>query len=221
MPDGPDGHQASVPDPFGHSRPARQADRLVTDPNPREVQNNFAISREAFNFEDDDPDDGDEAHSTNSMHKDDTAADRLAQLPRDYGESDYYSLLGLSREPPPTESQLTSAYRQLSQLLHPDRQPPSSRIAAAEQYVRVQKAYNTLRDQERKVVYDLLGEEGVRAEWDQGGTMYRAPNQRQDVGQRAKTPEEFREWFIDRMKKREKQILESLVEPRVCQENSP
>jgi hypothetical protein len=43
------------------------------------------------------------------------------------------------------------------------------------------------------------------------------PNREQMVGIRAMDAEEFKSWFLDTMRKRERQILESMVENRVCE----
>ncbi|KAI5285965.1 hypothetical protein KEM54_000169, partial [Ascosphaera aggregata] len=84
----------------------------------------------------------------------------------DYSESsDYYALLNLARNPPPSDAQIRAAFRTLTLSFHPDKQPPELRDAAAQHYDKLRIAYETLSDPRRRVVYDMLGEEGVREEW--------------------------------------------------------
>ncbi|KAJ5223684.1 hypothetical protein N7468_008226 [Penicillium chermesinum] len=86
-------------------------------------------------------------------------------------EADYYSLLGLSSKPPPTDSQIRSAYHNLSLSFHPDKQPAHRREAAERQFNRIQEAYYVLIDPKKRVVYDMMGSEGVKREWSGGGLM--------------------------------------------------
>lgn len=131
-------------------------------------------------------------------------------------ETDYYLLLGLSRNPPPTNAEIRSAYRSLSLSFHPDKQPAHLRHAAESQFKHIQDAYDTLIDPQKRVVYDISGAEGVRQEWGQLGAMgIRGEAQRQDVGVKAMSPGEFRRWFLKTMKKRERQAVESLVSSKV------
>ncbi|KAJ5672810.1 hypothetical protein N7507_001937 [Penicillium longicatenatum] len=127
-------------------------------------------------------------------------------------EVDYYALLGLSQKPPPTEAEIRSAYRNLSLSFHPDKQPPHLREAAKRHFTQIQEAYDTLIDPQKRTVYDLLGAEGVKQEWSTQGVMGpRGEAQTQDVGVKAMAPEEFRQWFLKTMKKRERKAIEKLV----------
>ncbi|KAJ5350966.1 hypothetical protein N7541_008693 [Penicillium brevicompactum] len=133
----------------------------------------------------------------------------------DYPETDYYLLLGLSRKPPPTDAEIRSAYRSLSLSFHPDKQPSHLRHAAESQFRHIQDAYDTLIDPKKRVVYDISGAEGVRQEWGQLGAMgIGGEAQKQDVGVKTMSPDEFRRWFLKTMKKRERQAIESLVSSR-------
>lgn len=135
----------------------------------------------------------------------------------DFPETDYYLLLGLSRNPPPTDAEIRSAYRSLSLSFHPDKQPSHLRHAAESQFRHIQDAYDTLIDPKKRVVYDISGAEGVRQEWGQLGAMgIGGEAQKQDVGVKTMSPDEFRRWFLKTMKKRERQAIESLVSSRVC-----
>ncbi|KZF20169.1 hypothetical protein L228DRAFT_213961 [Xylona heveae TC161] len=127
-------------------------------------------------------------------------------------ERDYYAMLGLPRQPAPTPPQIRSAFHSLSLRLHPDKQPPHLQEIAKEQYVRLRTAYETLINPQKRVVYDVLGEEGVKAEWGPGGSMAKGGEaESTQVGVKAMTPAEFRRWFLRLMKRRERQALEELV----------
>ncbi|KAL2846140.1 hypothetical protein BJY01DRAFT_234735 [Aspergillus pseudoustus] len=138
-------------------------------------------------------------------------------------EADYYALLGLARDPPPSEAAIRSAYRTLTLSFHPDKQPAELREAAERQFNRIRDAYETLVDPKKRVVYDALGAEGVRREWGAGGVMGRggaaekeerateSEREGKEVGVKAMKPEEFRRWFFDAMKKRERGVVEGLV----------
>jgi DnaJ family protein C protein 11 len=156
------------------------------------------------------------------FHNDDASSD----LDKDYDllmqypeKIDYYSLLGLSRNPPPTDSQLQTAYHNLSLSLHPDKQPAHLVESANAQFRRVQEAYMILSDPKKRVVYDLEGEEGVQREWSATGPMAaRMENEDAPLGQvgpRAMSPAEFRRWFIARMKAKERTALNRLVDAKV------
>lgn len=136
----------------------------------------------------------------------------------DYSNSvDYYSLLGLPRNPPPTDAQLRSAYRSLSLSFYPDKQPNHLREVATQQYDRIREAYETLIDHKKRVVYDMLGEDGVRAQWGPGGIMGSSSAARnQQVGVRAMTSQEFRQWFLKTMRNRERKEINDMVQGRVC-----
>ncbi|OJJ32963.1 hypothetical protein ASPWEDRAFT_53028 [Aspergillus wentii DTO 134E9] len=129
-------------------------------------------------------------------------------------EDDYYALLSLPRDPAPTDADIRSAYRTLTRSFHPDKQPAHLRQVAEEYFARIQDAYETLIDPRKRVVYDLLGIEGVREEWNAGGVMGRGGEGRKDVGVRAKTPGEFRKWFLEAMKRRERGVVEGMVSSR-------
>lgn len=138
----------------------------------------------------------------------------IAEYPE---ELDYYALLGLSSQPPPSEAEIRSAYRSLTLSFHPDKQPPHLRDAAQRHFTRIQEAYDTLIDPKKRAVYDILGADGVRQEWGPLGAMGRGGEpQRRQVGVKSMSPEEFRRWFLKTMKSRERKAVESLVGSRVC-----
>lgn len=129
---------------------------------------------------------------------------------------DYYSLLGLAQKPAPTDAEIRSAYRNLTLMFHPDKQPSHLQESAEQHFQRIQTAYDTLIDPKKRVVYDLLGAEGVMREWGRGGAMgIGGDAERQEVGVKAMTPEEFRRWFTKTMKKRERKAIQEMVNSRV------
>ncbi|CRG87431.1 DnaJ homolog subfamily C member 11 homolog [Talaromyces islandicus] len=129
-------------------------------------------------------------------------------------EIDYYSVLGLSRNPPPTDSQLRSAYHNLTLSFHPDKQPAHLVETAKAQFSRVQEAYEVLSDPKKRIVYDLEGAAAVRREWGSRGLMSRRvaddDNDKQ-LGPKAMAPEEFKQWFLKKMQTKERKMIHELV----------
>ncbi|EEP79072.1 predicted protein [Uncinocarpus reesii 1704] len=125
---------------------------------------------------------------------------------------DYYSLLALPHHPPPTEAQIRSAYRTLTLSFHPDKQPPHLRDVATKHFDRIREAYDTLMDPKKRVVYDMLGEQGVKDQWGVGGILGRSGEaERYQIGVKTMDIEQFRRWFLRRMKLQELKAIEQLV----------
>ncbi len=74
------------------------------------------------------------------------------------GKRDYYEVLGVSRNATPEE--IKKSYRKLAMQYHPDRNPGDKE--AEEKFKEAAEAYEVLRDQEKRSLYDRFGHEGLR-----------------------------------------------------------
>ena len=72
-------------------------------------------------------------------------------------KSDYYEILGVSREA--SEQELKSAYRKQALKYHPDRNPGDH--AAEEKFKQASEAYQVLSDADKRAAYDRFGHAGV------------------------------------------------------------
>ncbi|KAG9096523.1 hypothetical protein FRC06_008565 [Ceratobasidium sp. 370] len=91
-----------------------------------------------------------------------------------------YALFNLPKDA--TTEEIHKQYRKVAMSLHPDKVRDESRKAAiAEQFQKVQRAYDILSDPNKRAIYDMFGEEGLKTKW--------------DVGQKHKTPEELRDEY--------------------------
>jgi len=196
------------------------------------LRDTFAASRREFEFEADDEDDmlepapvisdlpgipsaGDETRDEITEEEDfsdidDTEIQRLLYA-TDYDSFDYYTLLGLSRNPPPTTSQIRAAYHRLSLAFHPDKHPQSMKAAAERYFTRLQKAYETLIHPQKKVIYDLEGDEGLRMEYNVGGAMGKGGAAEMQIGIKTMESAEFKRWFISVLKERERRAIRELT----------
>ena len=69
---------------------------------------------------------------------------------------DYYKVLSV--HPESTDLELKKAYRKLARVYHPDKNQQDE--GAAEKFKQVNNAYSILSDPNRRMVYDLFGQEG-------------------------------------------------------------
>ncbi|XP_074286324.1 chaperone protein dnaJ A6, chloroplastic-like [Silene latifolia] len=72
-------------------------------------------------------------------------------------ESDYYSVLGVSKNA--SKSEIKSAYRKLARSYHPD---VNKEPGAEEKFKEISNAYEVLSDDEKKSIYDRFGEAGLK-----------------------------------------------------------
>ena len=72
------------------------------------------------------------------------------------GVSEFYALLGVSREA--TEAEIKKAYRKLAMEYHPDRNPAPE---AEARFKEITEAYEVLRDPQKRAAYDRFGKAGV------------------------------------------------------------
>ncbi|OBT74109.1 hypothetical protein VF21_07105 [Pseudogymnoascus sp. 05NY08] len=126
---------------------------------------------------------------------------------------DHYAILGLSRDPPPTATQIKAAYHRLSLAFHPDKQPHHLKGSAERHFARLRLAYETLSEPRKRVIYDIEGEEGVRNEYGEGGAMGPGGESKNQISSvKAMSAEEFKAWFLGVLKRRERSAIEALVD---------
>lgn len=93
-----------------------------------------------------------------------------------------YSILNLSKDC--TEEEIQKSYKRLAALLHPDRhRDPALKKAADSRFQAINHAFEVLSDPQKRVIYDELGEEGLKSELKVGPRGKTA----QEVGPRAGT----------------------------------
>jgi len=68
---------------------------------------------------------------------------------------DLYAVLGVSRDA--TKEQIGKSYRKLALRNHPDKVAPSSRESASERFRKIAQAYEVLKDDARRELYDETG----------------------------------------------------------------
>ena len=78
---------------------------------------------------------------------------------------DYYELLGVSRDA--GDDEIKKAYRKLALKYHPDRNDGSKE--SEERFKEVTEAYETLKDPDKRSIYDRYGEQGLKGRGGPGG----------------------------------------------------
>ncbi|CAI2170568.1 11680_t:CDS:10 [Funneliformis geosporum] len=129
---------------------------------------------------------------------------------------DLYGVLNVSKEA--TEEEIKDAYKRLCRTFHPDKHVnPENKKAAETKFQVIQKAYegklnseiqrayipyiiftcSVLTDPNKRIVYDMFGEEGLSTSW--------------EVGPRLKTPQELREEFERQARLKRQQEVENMI----------
>lgn len=73
---------------------------------------------------------------------------------------DYYNILKVSRNA--TEEDLKKSYKRLAMKWHPDKNAVNTKEAEAK-FKQISEAYDVLSDPEKRQIYDLYGEEGLKS----------------------------------------------------------
>jgi len=75
---------------------------------------------------------------------------------------DYYAILGVPKDA--TQEQVKKAYRKMARKYHPDINPGNKE--AEDQFKKISQAYESLRDEKKRKIYDEFGEEGLKSGFD-------------------------------------------------------
>jgi DnaJ family protein C protein 11 len=206
--------------------PSSSGSNLPSQASSFSLHEQFATSRREFVFEEDEEvlepapfiaSSYKDAHDQHELDSDEEASaditdETIRRLLHANEESyDYYTLLGLSREPPPTVAEIRAAYHRLSLAFHPDKHPHYLKASAQKYFTRLQKAYETLIEPRKRVIYDLEGEEGVQNEYKTGGAMGQGGEGEKQIGVKAMGADEFRKWFTGVLLERERRNIGDLV----------
>ncbi|KAK8803560.1 hypothetical protein WA158_001254 [Blastocystis sp. Blastoise] len=74
-------------------------------------------------------------------------------------QKNYYAILGVS--PLATQEEIRTSFRQLSRVIHPDKQPMDVQVYANHCFSEVETAYRVLSNPQLRKAYDSFGEDGV------------------------------------------------------------
>ncbi|CAN6224249.1 unnamed protein product [Urochloa humidicola] len=78
-------------------------------------------------------------------------------------KTDYYKVLSLEHPAAVGTEEIKRAFRRLALRYHPDLCPPSRRAESIEVFVQLRRAYETLSDPARRVIYDAELRTGEKA----------------------------------------------------------
>ncbi|XP_022036799.1 dnaJ homolog subfamily B member 6 [Helianthus annuus] len=62
-----------------------------------------------------------------------------------------------------TDDDLKKAYRRLAMIWHPDKNPNTNKSDAESKFKQISEAYDVLSDPQKRQIYDLYGEEALKA----------------------------------------------------------
>jgi preprotein translocase subunit Sec63 len=83
-------------------------------------------------------------------------AQRQRNQPKKEGK-DFYKILGVGREA--TKAEIKRAYRKLSLQYHPDK---NKDVDASSKFASINEAYEVLKDESKRRLFDQFGEEGLK-----------------------------------------------------------
>lgn len=86
--------------------------------------------------------------------------------PPDLKSDDYYKNLGVDRSA--SDAEIAKAYKKLALKIHPDKNP-DNKEEAEENFKVITEAYETLRDPDKRKVYDQVGKQGLQGGGGGGG----------------------------------------------------
>jgi DnaJ family protein C protein 11 len=132
-----------------------------------------------------------------------SAGDASPDRTWDSGSSgSYYAVLNVPRSA--TEEVIKRAYRHLVQTVHPDKiQNPDHKQAAEKQFIRIQTAYDVLKDERSRAVYDVYGEAGLQAGMELSEFVGTAGGVGRNVGGDADAQRRLFEEFLRQREQRE------------------
>ncbi|XP_044525666.1 dnaJ homolog subfamily C member 10 [Gracilinanus agilis] len=81
-----------------------------------------------------------------------------------YTDKDFYSLLGVSKEA--NSREIRQAFKKLALKLHPDKNPNNPN--AHEEFLKINRAYEVLKDEDLRKKYDKYGEKGLEDNQERG-----------------------------------------------------
>lgn len=101
-----------------------------------------------------------------------------------------------------TNEEITSSYKYLSRIYHPDKHTdPAKKKDAELLFNRTKRAYEVLTDPHKRAIYDSLGEKGLQTEgW--------------ELVSRQRTPLEIREEYEELARQKEERRLQQRTNPR-------
>ncbi|KAM7273451.1 hypothetical protein ACFE04_028115 [Oxalis oulophora] len=100
-----------------------------------------------------------------------------------------YALLNLS--PDASDEEIRKAYRQWAQVYHPDKyQAPHMKDIATENFQRICEAYEILSDENKRVIYDLYGMEGLTSGLELGPRLNKVEELKEELEKLRKRKEE-------------------------------